>query len=331
MKYFVLLGAVLAGMVGYAGYWFYLAGQMEASIRTWQAEPPSPIVAANFSDLRIEGFPFRLKPIFTAPVLKVADRQQIWQWRKDELSFVIQPWNLTHVIGDLSGRQKITDNNARSIDLIFEDALVSLQFDNIGQLQRLDFDGNRLRAEIQPANLVGTAARVDVHARTSERPESGYDLAVRIFDANLPAQPDLPNWAVKINTIELDLSLVYPFALPLKPETLSAWRRKGGALNILTARLTNDEVKIALTGTLSVDEMLRPVGRLNVEMRGHRAIVDDLVARKKVSYDNASKARVALNFMAAAWGGKLVAPIQLKNGVATLGPLHLVRLKPVID
>jgi hypothetical protein len=331
MKYLALLAAVFLAILGYVGFWFYTASQMEAALWAWRDAPPPEIQSAEFASISVEGFPFRIKPVLSEVDITFKGQNGNWQWRKKMVSFVMQPWNLRHAIADISGPHQLRDPNDHIHKLTIVDGLASLLIDKNGRLQDLNIDSKDLSAKIGGLNAAATIDRFSFFARQNQQPEGGHDIALRVMGTKLNPHPDLPAWLQTFQLLDVDMTVAHPIALPLTKPSLQKWRDTGGNVTFRKGHLKSTEVQIDAAGSLTLDSELRPAGRLNTEIRGYGPIIDDLVRRQKINHDIASNAKVALNFMAAAWGGKAVAPILLKDGLATLGPLQLVQLQPVIN
>jgi hypothetical protein len=331
MKYLAMLATVVVVIAGYIGFWFYTAGQVEAAIWRWQEAPSAEVRSVELAQVEIEGFPFRIRPILSGVAITFDSQDGPWSWQKDTFSFVMQPWQLRHAIADIAGPSLVTDPDNNNHKLMVAEGLASLVFNKTGTLENLNIDTKDVALEIGGLATGGRFERVSFFARQSPQPEGGRDVAFRISNGVIQPHPELPNWLHKVQLLDVDLTITGPIALPVVRGNIEDWRDAGGNVTFRKASLKSPDVQIDVTGSLSLDRELRPVGRLNTETRGYRPIVDDLVRRRKINYDVASKAKVALNFMAAAWGGKAVAPIVLNNGLATLGPLQLAILQPVVE
>lgn len=331
MKYLAMLAAIALVILGYVGFWFYTAGQVEAAIWRWQENPPAEMQSVELAEVQVDGFPFRINPILNKVAITFKSKDGPWRWQRDSFNFIMQPWALRHAIADISGPHQLQDPGKNNHQLIVVEGLASLVFDKSGNLQNLNVDSKEVRAKIGGLDSVATFERVSFFARQSPQPEGGQDIALRISNGAIQPHPELPAWLANFQLFDVDMTVTGPISLPVDKSSLQIWRDGGGSLTFRKASLRSQEVQIDVTGSLSLDDELRPVGRLNTETRGYRPIVDDLVQRRKINYDIGSNAKVALNFMAAAWGGKAVAPIVLKDGLATLGPLQLAELRPVIE
>ena len=69
MRYFILLGVVVAVALGYAAYWFYLAGLVPDQLESWAEQQRSRGWAVSYDEVHVGGFPFRLEASVTAPRL----------------------------------------------------------------------------------------------------------------------------------------------------------------------------------------------------------------------------------------------------------------------
>ncbi len=86
-----LVIAVIAG--GYTVYWFRLAEALHAGVELWALEWRAGGDVVAYGDLRITGFPGRLRIEAAAPVIGRVSAAPRWRWAGPALSAGVAPWD----------------------------------------------------------------------------------------------------------------------------------------------------------------------------------------------------------------------------------------------
>ncbi len=110
---------------------------------------------------------------------------------------------------------------------------------------------------------------------------------------------------------------------------VTQWRDGGGTVEVRTLHLQWGKVDITASGSLALDNKMRPIGALTARIKGHNALLDMAVATKSMSKTSAVAARAVLGLLAAAGGGTLSVPVRLQDGQLYLGPVAVAKLAPL--
>lgn len=100
--YIILLILIAA----YSVYWTYARGLLERGIDDWIMAERANGAVIEYSDRKLDGFPFRFSLTLKDPVYQSSDQLR---WEGEQLHLVMQPWNWNHVIGRAPGRNLITE------------------------------------------------------------------------------------------------------------------------------------------------------------------------------------------------------------------------------
>ena len=185
---FLLLALAAAA---WSGWWYVAAGRINQGVDEWIAEKAAGGAEFTYAARSFSGYPFRFELTFDQPAYKGAAGEASWEG--DRAEFVMQAWNLTHMIGRAPGHNVITGTNGirNSIDLSGE-AAFSLSWNDAG-LNRFGLQSGEAAALIG-----GTAYNVSgLSLNLAPRPESPDDLMVALqwdkvtLDEVPPAQPYL--------------------------------------------------------------------------------------------------------------------------------------------
>jgi hypothetical protein len=349
MRYYVLIGVVAAVIAAWTGAWFFIAGQVRGEIQAG-ANRSTAARELTYRALEIGGFPFRIKVEVGRPRLALRGGRMEFRWETDKIGAVRHLWQPRHVLLDLTTqhRFKVAHGGGwRGLTLDSRQAMASVETGADGRLQRLSLDIKEPRfghgAATTGRRTLPEAARgrrLQFHARMSPDEAESVDLALRgdafeIADGVLPAH--MAGMARTVGLFDLQTTVTgWPSSWSADPpgggasaSPLARWRDGGGTLEIRTFHLRWGKVEITATGSLALDDRMRPIGALTARIRGHDALLDIAVAAKAMSKNSAFAARAVLGLLAAAGGGILSVPVRLQDGQFYLGPVAVAKLAPL--
>jgi hypothetical protein len=338
MRYWLLIGAVILGMAGYLLLYRNVTAGFVAGLDTWLEARRAEGAEASYGGLTHEGFPFRIVVRLDSPRLALPEVPPRPLWQASRLALVLQPWDLRHLIFDLSGQGRLeADDGARRrrLDYDVAEGLASYQTDTAGRLLRLSVDLRQVALD-EPGGAAATLARGQLHVRPGE--SGAIETALQLDNLHLDtdrlpeALRPLPAFGPEVALLQVDASIEGAPPLAGDPRSwLARWRDQGGDLQLRRLKLTWGEVDIESTGTLALDAEMRPLGALTAKVKGHEHLIDAAVAAGQMRRKDAQIAKAVLGTLASAAGGVLSVPITLQDGVASLGPVPIARLQPLFS
>ena len=184
------------------------------------------------------------------------------------------------------------------------------------------------------------AAMVDLHIRpTPDRPESdrAYDVASRTTGLVLPIADQLLGSADPVDAdLVATILQAEPLAGGVPAQELDRWRQAGGRIQLTKLAAAKGAKRLDATGTLGLDDLHRPQGRLEVTVSG----LDEILQRFGLGPRAAGLGGLLAGVLG---GGKAPAPspdgaagprgmtlpLRLDDGKAFLGPLPVARVLPL--
>lgn len=299
MRYLVLLGLIVGGLLGYYVLWAHLADQVAAQAEAWIEGQRRLGREVSYENRRIRGFPYRLSLTFST--VKWSDPRQPLapQLEAEEITAHLQLWQREHIILDLPGKQSVIwrDGAAeRRAALTAERFRASLVVDGAGNWLRSAADLSRPRLQ-GPADgaLRGdwAAEKLLLHARRAGNVPPGLDLAMQVDQAMLPQHTENPLGRV-LHSLRLTGNLRGGFYGTTPEDLLASWRDAGGVIDFTTIALTWGDLGIKGTGTLAIDRDFRPLGAMSGSATGALEVVDVLRANGLIASSSADAIRTAL-------------------------------------
>lgn len=336
MPILILFGTLGLAVIGYAVYWFQLAGAVEDAVHDQLTVWRDQGIAVAYDELTVGGFPYRLQITAAQPAVTAARRAR-FDWQTDLIDVVAEPWDLNHWIA-------ITDTPSR-LTVVREGAGPDLEFTAAHMRSSLVVDGNggwmRSASDLRQVALRAperldaiTAERAELHVRRPETDAADrIDVALRLASVTLPA-PVTEMLDRHIETVLIDATVAGPLPAAVDGAGLAAWRDAGGTVDLRQGQIAWGQIEVTTAGTLALDDQLRPIGALTAQLRGANQMIDGLAATGQLTEEAAIAARlvIALASSDGPDGGRVVElPLTLQDGEIHLGPIPIGRVGPVIE
>jgi len=307
----------------FAGYyllWRAGAQEMMKAVDTWVIDQRTAGLDISHGAVKAEGFPFFLRVQIDEPDIAAPGE---WRWRAETLSLDALPYDLNRLIFSPGGEQV-------------------LSADGLGEWRGSAED---LRASIANDKTRGWVFAVTVGGAAGHRDADGasYSLASLVFDlAPAPGDPATltlnlaadglefsardETYAVAQLQAALALSESHMFSAPAPA---ASWRGAGGELTISRFFADIENTKIAVAGGVHLDRNQYPEGSLKTEIQSPAGLANLLGKAGALSPEEADAAAAGLTLMAMTGGGKITAPIELKDGAAQIAGVKLADLPRV--
>ncbi len=306
--------------MGYYLLWRAGAQQMIKAADAWVVDQRAAGLDVSHGAVKAEGFPFFLRVHIDAPDIAAPG---VWRWRAETLSVDALPYDLNRLIFSPKGEQL-------------------LSMEGLGEWRGAAED---LRASIANDKARGWVFSVTIGDAQGRRDADGasYSVASLVFDL-APAPGDPATLTLNLAADSLEYSLrdeTYVIArlqtaLALSeapmlsgPAPAANWRGAGGALTVAHFFTDIEETKIAIAGDIRLDRNYYPEGVLKTELQSPAGLASLLGKTGALSSKEANAAAAGLTLMAITAGGKITAPIELKDGAAQIAGIKLADLPRV--
>lgn len=339
MRYLVLFGLVVGGLLGYYVLWSHLADQVAAQADAWIEGQRRQGREVSYESRRLWGFPYRLSLTLTKATWDDPRQPLAPRLEAEEITAHLQLWQREHVIFDLPGRQSAiwSDNGAeRRVGLSAERFRASLVVDGAGNWLRIaaDLTKPRLQGPADgPARGEWVAGKLLLHARRAENVPPSLDLALQVDQVMMPEQAEKP-FGRTVQSLRLTGNLRGGFYGNRTEDLLASWRDGGGVMDFSTIALTWGNLRLAGTGSLALDRDFRPLGAMGGTMSGAIKVIELLEANGLTTPQHASAAKAFLltTDEQPDNNGLLIRPIALtaQDGQLSLGDNPLLSLPSVL-
>ncbi|MCF8466934.1 MAG: DUF2125 domain-containing protein [Sneathiella sp.] len=329
---------VLAG--GYVLSWHHVADTLLAVADNWLQQRIAEGYSIEHGPLVVSDFPYRVK--VTTENLSISNPAHHQKPKIEVAHFwaVVQPWQINHVIFGVEGAGRadwLDHEEPMSLDFAATSARGSATFNLQGRMQTLAIDIKGLQA-VPSWRPPVSADRLQLHGRpaplqeegaqAAEQNADGQQIALKVSNMTIEGLEDFP-LGQKID--ELALSSVLHGTIEKLPsaETLDLWRNSGGFLEIQALDANWGHGALKGDGALTLDDHMRPLGKLDTRISGYGKILEALVSTGKVDTDAARTIGFGLNLLAKDGedGGRYIAlPLTAHAGGVYLGPIFLMRL-----
>ncbi len=312
----------IAGIIVFAYFLLWRAGaaEMKKAVAEWVAEQNDAGLAVSHGAIQSDGFPFFLRVHIVAPDIA---EPGAWSWRAERLTLDALPYDLSKLIFSTSGDQVLWAKGHGEWQLRTGDFRASIANDKarkwvfaatIGELHA------RRSADRRTVTLVDLV--LDLAPDATDRSALTLNLAA----ASLASRVN--DREVTIDAFRTSLAVTQTGAFAID-DPAYAWRDAGGAL-ILNGMIAEiGDARLFVSGSLGLDAAFYPAGRLDAEIARPAAFARALAAFGIISAQDAEVAAAALTLTAITGGGKITAPIDLKDGTAQIAGVKLADLPKV--
>ncbi len=315
---------VLIALVGYAGYWYYMAGVLRDQLVPWAQARAAEGYPTHWDNADIDGFPVAFRFRFTnasygalRPVPVAMSAPELLVWAK--------PWNLHH--WEFSAPQ-----GARLVETTGTGGFDAAHLD--GEFHNDDDQGTSIDIIARNLGGIGAAqaisigdaeAHLDVPA-VPPRDHTGIALgaSLQINQTKLPSP--LPGFGDTLSGLSFSAQLKGALPPGAFVPALNQWRSDGGTIELGYLRLRWGSLLVDANGTLALDRNLQPEGALSATITGQDAAVDVAVMTGTLKADQAGLAKSFLGLLAKpnADGQKAITlPMTLQSQQIYLGPAKI--------
>lgn len=322
----------LVAILGYVVFWFAAEKAARGQVDAWIAQQKPRGIEARTGAVTATGFPFQVtltlaEPSATAPAAG-------WSWQGPPLEISGKPWALDRLTFRAPGVHALAlpgRAGAPRAVRVTAGALDGTAFLDRGRLARLELhlSGLDMAGDLGAARAEAARLEIPAPSGSDEKPAQAliFDVAKLAF-----ASADGALFGDTVDRLTLDLLLEGPVGGGPWPQPALAWRDAGGVLQARRVAVAYGPLSLVGEGTAAIDRDGQPEGAFTARVTGFSAVIQALRLMGYMDPGAANAAQVVLGLLARGQGHgpeTLEVPLTLQDRVVNLGPVQLVRLKPV--
>ncbi|MFC4725555.1 DUF2125 domain-containing protein [Glycocaulis abyssi] len=327
---FAAFGILLAA---YGGYWLWMSGEIRKTADSWVEERESEGYVISLDQLSVSGFPFRFTVTARAPEIIAPPEDGGWRMAMPQLSASALPYNISHWIVAFASPAELDlqgDEDTSALLATASRARISLASGRAGTVRAgAELEEFRLIARESGEVLVEALDQLVLSSELVEDDQMRIRLEVRGLELG-PDQLDertVSAFGRRIELMRTDTTLSHWSALAADAN-LASWSDSGGRAEIAMAALHWGHARLSGEGTMGVDALLRPEGRLSVLVAEPESLVAALVAGGVASPSDGEALRLAL-MMAPRRDEGVALPFRFQQGGIFLGPVRIGEAGPL--
>ncbi len=346
MRFKFIIVSVLVLIAAYSAFWFKVANEVKKSTLEWiEAQKNSADDLKVFvGDIDVTGFPYKIAVSASSlnVIISAGDYSALPIFATfPNVSVVYQPWKPCHgvivtdyfdvVIGDIENPQtSVAFEGVKSSVILDTDTMalnsLSIMAENVswhagapsenGEISFMDHPEFHLRKYLSGING-----------------QNSYDLPVNkaiYFKANNAVINEFKSNLLGKNADQIIIeTILHANQMPqYSVASLSKWRDEGGTLTIRTFEYGNKESRVKLSGDVTLDENLKPLGAFDVQISNIHQFLENLsqsqgLLKTAQSFINSQSSNQAQT-------KELPLSLSLQNGFLYVGPIQVIALSPVI-
>lgn len=321
---------------GYAYYWHYVAGRLQAGIADWATQQRALGNQIAFEQDPIAGFPFAFRTRFQSVALGFQQPSGILSVTGETLLAEMRPWNLQDiaVTSDVPVIFALQSTDAAQ-QARLESGTARIQLQSSGQLKSVMLDGKSASVTVGASTYTAekAVATIDLPAASPadyHQPLLGFDVALDVFRlaAGQRALTDAP---IEKAAAKGAIMGPVPAAADLQA-MIRGWANAGGIIDLKSFDFAQAPLALAGEGTVTLDEALQPLGALTIRAQGLSETIDLLAQDGLIDAQAAKTGGIMAKGLAKpdAEGKPTVSvSLSLQQGYLWLGPIKLTRLPAV--
>lgn len=300
--------------VAYFMLWRYGAAEMKNAVGVWVEDQRAAGFEVSHGALITDGFPFFLRVHVEEPHIAAPGA---WEWRTERLTIDALPYDLNKLIFSTRDEQMVSSAEFGDWRVTADDFRVSVAND-------------KKRDWIFAATIGGAKARREEDGATASLGSLVLDLApddaekttLTLHMMATQMRANIEDAAIRLDKLQTALAVSKTYALA----NAATWRQAGGALQVNSFFAQLEEARFAAAGVLALDRDGRPEGALKTEIIAPAPFIRLLGQAGAMSEEDADSAAASLTLASIAAGGKLTAPVELKDGAAHLAGVKIADL-----
>jgi hypothetical protein len=320
--------ALLLGL--YTLYWMSVADRLRLEIDTWQARQAEDGIEVTWDDMRVTGWPLRLRLELDNLRYAALSADTPWSWQTPEFHAHALPYRLDHLIAAARSPMQLTygsGSNEQRWEVAAESAEASYVMRD-GHPLRFAIDLQTVEATRLDRPAVLGAERLQIHARKVEDIDGAVDIALR--GANMALGKDIAPGLVDLMGPTIEhvgvQSRVTALAGDRVFQDLALLAMDGATLQVSQGTITWGETGATASGAMDIAADGTANGRFDTTLRGHDVIIDGLIRQKLIASNMEGTLKTAMSVLSLASGadpGQLRLPLIIKNDEVFLGPVRL--------
>ncbi|MBP7000199.1 DUF2125 domain-containing protein [Amaricoccus sp.] len=327
-KLYAMLGVIVAAILGWTAWWFFIATAKDRALEAWLAARRADGWVAEAAAIDVGGFPYRVDT--TIRDLELANPEGGWSWKAPEFQFTALAYQPNHLIAFWPpeqtvstpfGATQVTSQTLRGSVIFQPNPRLGLR---------------RATIELKDVVLAGAQGwRVGLadgilalrEAEAPDAPPNAYDVALDAHGVTPPAAiaRSIASGvlAERIDAVSFEATAV--FDRPLDREAVEGARPSIERLVIDDAVFAWGRLDLRAHGALVADADGLAEGRIDLRARNWREMVDIAERSGALSPGVASALQGGLGLIARLGGDRnsIDAALDFAGGSVRLGPIPL--------
>jgi hypothetical protein len=319
-------------MLGVMGYWWVASSVASHKLDAINGHEIAPGIKVSFAHKTMGGFPFRVDSELDGLRVEIPAAHGPMVWTAEHFAMHALTYNHAQFIFEAAGQQVLTWRGESGVQHIYRFLPGLLRASAIvrgGEISRFDLD------LLNAASPDVSAARFQIHLRKDPKID-GLDFVAEADGVHIA--PDLdPALGPDIKSFRLDAMMSpgtsFDGLLAGHADWRAAmenWRTRHGGMLVNAIAVNWGKLDIAGKGALTVDEMHRPMGALELKVSDWQPLIQQAQQHGWLKGDNNGLAAGFFAFAGNMQGsGPLTATLGFKDGVMSIGSVPAELLSPL--
>lgn len=327
-----LIWLVVIATLAWGGYWFVGSIALDRGLRAWMDERRGEGWVADYSDLRVAGFPNRFDTTFTD--LELADPGTGLAWSLPFFQILALSYQPNHVIAVWPNQHRISTPRERlTVTSAKMQASLVVEPGTDLVLDRTTLVADALGLSSSDGWQSG-AAELRLATRQTPVAANTHDIAVEALDVTLaePFKRRLDPLGTLPSAIrQMRVSTEIGFDASWDRFAIERARPQPTRIDVKDLTAIWGDLELRVAGEVSLDGSGVPTGEFTVKAVNWREMLDIAVASGVLPEENRTSFENALQLLAGMSGraDTIDAPFTVRSGRLFFGPIPLGTMPPV--
>lgn len=322
---------VLVAAAGYVAYWFHVADRAPAWVATWAESARQRGYDVSYTAVEVGGFPFRLDITVRDLSIGGRDAQGTWAWRGSWLHALLKPWDVNRVLvtlppehdfGHLPGGTLALAQGLNQTAVVVKGGAIVTVGTDIRDLVATDEQGRAASFGV---------VQIRYELAETDAGDAQRRIGVKLLEV-VPARAPPAGFPATVAEAALVTRMAGAPPADASRPALERWRDDGGTAEVELLRLRWGPLDVAAQGTLTLDELFRPLGAFTVTITGYDAALAVATGENRLPPAQALALGAALDALAVddgQGGRRAEVAVSAQDGRLYVGPLPVLSLPPI--
>ena len=330
----MIVALFFLALLFYTGYWWRLSRQAMEVVEEVAQKWSERGVEIDYLGVDVSGYPYRLQVGLNGVGLQNPQGLYPSRLKIPVVKFTAHPWNLRHWVGIAEIPFQLEIGTPETdVDIEVGRGRTSIVLGEKQRAERFSLQLNKVTLQSMSGRAFGQLDQLQVHFREIPDSKIAHDIGLLVENLIVGNLTNIEQ-SIEVDGLIMEATLLGSIPVKWDAPSLNSWRTGGGVLEIKRLHVSWIGVDLELSGTIALDDLLRPIGAGTVIVEGYGEVLASMNRGGLIGRAVTIGATLALDLLSTTskkTGQRFVqAPVTLQDGVLSVGPVVLMPVGAII-